>query len=116
MSLVYLVVVLSDGRRGWYVGSDTRLDEFKRPIQFPLFDDEKAKLITLDFALDARARWRDFCQQRFGSDLHISLDKYGHFVEKDYGKALTERPVEHQVRFVPLVGGSVDGKGFHARF
>lgn len=116
MSLVYLVVVLKDGRRGWYVGTETRLNQLQEPTQVPLFDDEKSKQVTLEFALDTRARWRDFCRQGFGSDLHIALDKYGQFVEKDYATGLTERPVEHQARFVPLTGGGVDGLGYFVRF
>jgi hypothetical protein len=105
MSLVYLVVVLKDGRRGWYVASDTRLDEFKRPIQSPLFDDEKAKQVTLDFALDARERWRDYCRQQLGADLRIAQEKYGTFIEEDRPSPSTGQDDSRVRRFVPFTNG-----------
>jgi len=67
--------------RAWFV-SEARIIIDHEPVYVPMFDDEKSKQVTLDFALDARARWRHYCQRTFKSDLHIVLEKYGPFIDE----------------------------------
>ena len=113
MSLVYLTASTPTGARAWFVALDSRLDKYKRPVQFPLFDDTNAKQISLEFALDARERWR----KDFGINVQITLEKYGlPFDEKGSAPLLTERSVDHPSQFVPLTGGGVDGKGYFIHF
>jgi len=93
--------------------TDTQLNKYQQPIQFPLFDDESSKQVTLEFALDARERWR----KDFGINVQITLEKYGPpFDEKDSAPLLTERLADHPSQFVPLTGGGVDGKGYFIHF
>ncbi len=113
MSLVYLVSTSKDGRRCWFVGTDTRLNRFQQPVQYPLFDDENSKQVDLAFALDARDRWR----REFGINTEIVLEKYGQPIDqKDSASLPIERPVEHRSQFVQLTGGGVDGKGYFIHF
>jgi hypothetical protein len=79
---VYLVLEWS-GKRAWFAGTDVRLNEFQESVQVPLFNDEAAKLVEFDFAQDARNRWREYCRKKFQSDLHISVEKYGTFIDED---------------------------------
>src|SRR5882762_1520884 len=113
MSLVYLVSTSKDGRRCWFVNTDARLNKYKQPVQFPLFDDENSKQVDLAFALDARERWR----KDFGINVQITLEKYGPpFDEKGSAPLLTERPVDHPSKFVPLTGGGLDGRGYFIHY
>jgi len=113
MSLVYLVSTSKEGRRCWFVNTDARLNKYQQPIQVPQFDDENSKQISLEFALDARERWR----KDFGINVQITLEKYGlPFDEKDSAPLLTERPVDHPSQFVPLTGGGVGGRGYFIHF
>ena len=113
MSLTYLVSTSKDGRRCWFVNTDTRLNRFQQPVQFPLFDDENSKQVSLEFALDARDRWR----REFGINAEIVVEKYGRPIDqKDSASLPIERPVEHRSQFVPLTGGGVDGKGYFIHF
>jgi hypothetical protein len=75
--MAYLVITLKDGRRGWFVGTDTRLSEFKEPVQVPQFDDEKGKEVPVAFAIDAIRAWRSYCLSAFGSDLKVAHEKFG---------------------------------------
>ncbi len=100
MSLVYLVSTSKDGRRCWFTGTDTRLNRFSQPVQFPLFDDEASKQVSLEFALDARERWK----KEFGIDCHIALEKYGKFIEDDHGLQAPEQDLR-QPQFVPFTNG-----------
>jgi hypothetical protein len=115
MSLVYLVSTSKDGRRCWFVNTDARLNKYQQPIQVPQFDDENSKQVTLEFALDARERWR----KDFGINVQITLEKYGKPFDEDHGiaaPALTERPIEHPTTHVPLYGGGFDGKGYFIHY
>lgn len=100
MSLVFLVATSKDGRRCWFAGTDTRLNRFSQPVQFPLFDDESSKQVSLEFALDARDRWKN----EFGIDCHIALEKYGKFIEDDHRPQAPEQDLRHP-QFVPFTNG-----------
>jgi hypothetical protein len=112
MGLVYLVGVQPNGQRIWFSGLDNRLDQDKRPIQVPLWDNESGRQVDLSFAIDARERWRSQ-----GLNVQIVLEKYGPPIdEKGLSSTPIERPVEHPSQFVPLRGGGVDGKGYFIHF
>ncbi len=113
MSLVYVVATTPMGSRAWFVGTDTRLlGPHKTPVQWPIFDDEASKLVSLDFANDALPRWRDL-----GFRCFIAAEKHGPSISgTDSESALTERLAEHPAQFVALTGGGVDGKGYFVRF
>jgi hypothetical protein len=112
MSLVYIVGIQPNGQRVWFSGLDNRLDQYKRPIQVPLWDNESGRQVDLAFALDARERWRSQ-----GLNIQITLEKYGEPIdEKGLPFTPTERLAEHPVQFVALRGGGVDGKGYFVRF
>jgi hypothetical protein len=112
VSLVYLVGIQPNGQRVWFSGLDNRLDQFKRPIQVPIWDDESGRQVDLAFAIDARERWRSQ-----GLNIQITLEKYGPPIDqKDSAPLTTERPIEHPSQFVPLKGRGVDGKGYFARY
>jgi len=95
---------VSDGTRGM------------SPTIKPVFDDDiqQSQVWTnAEFAVQARDHWR-------GRGYTVVLkDQEGNgplFEGRDHTDSLTERPVQHSVRFVQLTGGGVDGKGFHVRF
>jgi len=113
MSLVYLVGIQPNGQRVWFTGLKEGLDQYKRPVQVPIWDDtESGRQVDLSFAIDARERWRSQ-----GLNIQITLEKYGPPIDqKDLAPLPTERPVEHPSQFVPLRGGGVDGKGYFVRF
>jgi hypothetical protein len=113
MSLVYIVGNTPSGARAWFVGTDTRiLGPYKTLVQWPLFDNEASKLVSLEFANDAIPRWKDLGFQCF-----IAAEKYGPPIGgSDSAPALTERPVDHRSQFVPLSGGGVDGRGYFIHF
>jgi len=100
MSLVVIVGSTPDGRRCWFIGTDTRLNRYQQPVQYPLFDDENSKQVTLEFALDARERWR----KEFGIDCHIAIEKYGKFIDDDHGNASPEQDLR-QPQFVTFTNG-----------
>src|SRR5882762_7675262 len=100
MSLVYLVSTSKDGRRCWFVNTDTRLNKYQQPIQVPQFDDENSKQVTLEFALDARDRWR----KDFGINVQIVLEKYGPSIDEDRGTATPEQDLRRP-EFVPFTNG-----------
>jgi hypothetical protein len=79
MSSVYLVGETRDGRRCWFSG--TYKDEIRnfKPLQIPQFDDVTGKEVSLEFALEARKRWRE----DFGAVVHVALEKYGPFISDD---------------------------------
>ncbi|MGB9474830.1 MAG: hypothetical protein WCE87_07140 [Candidatus Udaeobacter sp.] len=112
MSTVYLAGQTKDGRRCWFNG--TYRDEVVnfKPVQIPQFDDEHGKEVSLEFAQAARKRWLS----DFGIIVSIAIEKYGQPIPTDDQQSLTERPADHPVLFVPLVGGGVDGLGYHVRF
>ena len=113
MSLVYIVGTTASGARAWFVGTETRLlGPYKTPVQWPLFDNEASKIVSLEFANDALTRWQDL-----GFRCFIAAEKYGPPIGgSDSAPALTERPVDHRSQFVPLSGGAVDGKGYFIHF
>ena len=113
MSTVYLVGLQSNGTRAWFVGTETRLlGPYKTPVQWPLFDNEASKLVSLEFANDALPRWKDL-----GFRCFIAAEKYGPPIGgSDSAPALTERPVDHRSQFASLSGGGVDGKGYFIHF
>jgi hypothetical protein len=112
VSLVYIVGIQPNGQRVWFSGLDNRLDQYKRPMQVPIWDDESGRQVDLAFAIDARDRWRGQ-----GLNIQIVLEKYGPPIdEKDSAQLLIERPVEHPSQFVPLTGGGVDGRGYFIHF
>jgi hypothetical protein len=103
---VYLhrMAEVSDGTRGMI------------PTLKPVFDDdiEQSQVWTnAEFAIQARDHWR-------GRGFTVVLkDREGNgplFEGGDHTDSLTQRPVQHPIRFVPLTGGGVDGKGYHVRF
>jgi hypothetical protein len=100
MSLVYLVSTSKDGRRCWFVNTDTRLNKYQQPIQVPQFDDENSKPVTLEFALDAKARWK----REFGIDCYIAVEKFGQFIEDDHGPQAPDQDLR-QPQFVPFTNG-----------
>jgi hypothetical protein len=100
VSLVFLCGTTKDGHRCWFVNTDTRLNRFQQPVQYPLFDDEASKQVTLEFALDARERWK----KEFGIDCHIAVEKYGKFIEDDHGPQAPEQDLR-QPQFVPFTNG-----------
>jgi hypothetical protein len=100
MSLVYLTATTPTGARAWFVALDSRLDKYKRPVQFPLFDDEASKQVSLEFALDARDRWK----KDFGIDCNIAVEKYGPFIGDDHGPQAPEQDLR-QPQFVPFTNG-----------
>jgi hypothetical protein len=112
MSSVYLIGEKRDGHRCWFAGTyrDTTVN-FK-PVQIPQFDDETGKQVSLEFAVAAQKRWRE----DFGITVSVALEKYGQPIATDYQQSPTERSADHPVRFVPLVGGGVDGLGYFVRF
>ncbi len=112
MSLVYIVGLQPNGQRVWFSGLKEGLDQYKRPTQAPIWDDESGRTVELAFALDAREKWRSQ-----GLNVQIVLEKYGPPIdEKGSPSAPTERLAEHPVQFVALTGGGVDGKGYFVRF
>src|SRR5579862_3982382 len=105
--MAYLVIVTKDGRRAWYRGTDTRFDRFGAVQQIPQFDDEKAKELKLDFAIDACKAWRSYCRSAFDSDLQIVHDKYGEpFVvgESSSGTPAADVRQKHFVTFTNGLG------------
>lgn len=100
MSLVYLVGSTRDGRRAWFVGTDTRLNQLQRPIQVPLFDDTNSKPVSFEFALEARNRWR----RDFGIDCHIALERDGVFIDEGRGNAAPEHDLRRP-QFVKFSNG-----------
>jgi len=95
---------VSDGTRGL------------APTVKPVFDDniELSQVWTsAEFAVQARDHWR-------GRGYAVVLkDREGNgplFENQGQQQSLTERPVEHQARFVALAGGGVDGLGYFVRF
>lgn len=116
MASAYLVIQLPNGSRAWYVGSDARLNKFKEPIQVPLFDDASAKRVSLEFAIDARKKWRDYCIERHGSDLFVATEQHGTFIDfNDESLALeTDRRQRTFVKFTNGLGlYAVPGRGTH---
>ena len=113
MSLVFIVGTTPTGVRAWFVGTDTRLlGPHKTPVQWPLFDNEASKLVSLEFANDALPCWKDL-----GFRCFIAAEKYGPPISgSDSEPALIERPTDHPSQFVPLTGGGVDGKGYFIHF
>jgi hypothetical protein len=112
MSSVFIIAETKDGRRCWFSG--TYKDEIRnfKPIQIPQFDDETGKEVSLEFAVAARKRWKE----DFGITVSIAIEKYGQPIPTDDQQPLSERPADHPSRFVPLVGGGVDGLGYFVRF
>jgi hypothetical protein len=100
MSLVYLVGISKTGRRCWFTGTDTRLNRLQQPIQIPLFDDEQSKPVSLEFALEARDRWR----RDFGIDGHIAIERDGAFIDEDRGAPALEHDLRRP-QFVPFTNG-----------
>jgi len=100
VSFAYLVSTSKDGRRCWFVGTDARLNQYQQPIQVPQFDDENSKPVSLEFALDAKVRWK----REFGIDCHIAIEKYGEFIEDDHGPQAPEQDLR-QPQFVPFTNG-----------
>jgi hypothetical protein len=103
---VYLhrMAEVSDGTRG------------TTPTIKPVFDDDlqQSQVWTnAEFAVQARDDWRS-------RGYKVSLfDREGNgrlFENRGQQESLTERPVQHSVRFVPLTGGGLDGLGYHVRF
>jgi hypothetical protein len=103
---VYLhrIAEMSDGTRGTI------------PVLKPIFDDDiqQSQVFTnAEFAIQARDHWR-------GRGYTVALkDREGNgplFEGRDHTDSLTQRTVQHPIRFVPLTGGGVDGKGYHVRF
>jgi len=112
VSLVYIVGLQPNGQRVWFSGLKEGLDQYKRPTQAPIWDDESGRTVELAFALDAREKWRSQ-----GLNVQIVLEKYGPPIdEKGSPYAPTERLAELPVQFVALTGGGVDGKGYFVRF
>lgn len=112
--MAYLVCILKDARRCWFREEERRIIN-NVPVYFPIFDDEVSKEVTLQYALEVRKRWR----QNFGINCHITLERYGSFVEEDYSLPSAtgdDRYAQHESRFVPLVGGGVDGLGYTVRY
>src|SRR6266853_813550 len=113
MSLVYIVGIQPNGQRVWFSGLDSRLDQYNRPTQVPLWDNESGvRQVELAFAIDARERWRSQ-----GLNIQITLEKYGPPIdEKGLSSTPTERLADHPSQFVPLTGGGVDGRGYFIHF
>ena len=95
---------VSDGTRGMI------------PTTKPVFDDDiqQSQFWTnVEFAVQARDYWR-------GQDYSVFLkDQAGNgpmFEGRNHTNSPIERPVQHESRFVPLVGGGVDGRGYFVRF
>lgn len=100
MSLVYLVSETHDGRRCWFSGSfDTRTNKFQQPVNVPLFDDETGRQVSLEFAIEARKRWRE----DFGITVRICLEKYGQPIGDDGSQNSGED--NRTPQFVPFTNG-----------
>jgi len=86
------------------------------PTVKPVFDDdiERSQVWTnAEFATQAREHWRGRGYQVVLRDRKVD----GPLLEgRNQSNSLTERPAEHQARFVPLTGGGVDGLGYFVRF
>jgi hypothetical protein len=103
---VYLhrLAEVSDGTRG------------TTPVVQPVFDDElkfSQVWTNPEFAVQAREFWRS------KGYAVVIRDRQGNgplFEGRQSEEMLTERPVDHPVRFVALTGGGVDGKGFITRY
>jgi hypothetical protein len=100
MSLVYIAGISKDGKRCWFTGTDTRLNQLQQLIQVPLFDDEKSKPVSLEFALEARDRWR----KDFGINCHIAIERDGAFIDEDRGAPALEQDFR-RAQFVSFTNG-----------
>ena len=98
MSLVYIVGIQPNGQRVWFSGLDNKLDQYNRPIQVPLWENESGRQVDLAFALDARERWRSQ-----GLNVQIVLEKYGMPIDEAHG-APPEQDLR-QPQFVPFTNG-----------
>ena len=99
MSLVYIVGIQPNGQMVWFCGLKEGLDQYKRPTQVPIWDDESGRTVDLSFALDARERWRGL-----GLNIQITLEKYGPPIDEDRGAAAPEQDLR-QPQFVPFTNG-----------
>lgn len=96
---MYLIIEVN-GRRGWYWSEERVVTASHEIVYKPLFFDDKWKPVSLDFALDARARWR-----QMGYDVYIVRDRYDtDFVGEDYDQPSTGQDNREPV-FVHTVGG-----------
>jgi hypothetical protein len=105
--MAYLVITTKNGRRGWFVGTDTRFDKYGVVQHVPLFDDEKGKEVSVVFAIDASRTWRSYCLSAFGSDLQVAHEKYGepfNIGESPSGTPAAEVRQKHFVKFTNGLG------------
>jgi len=103
--MAFLVIKLKDGRRAWYRDTDTRLDKWGAVQQFPRFDDEKGKEVSVAFAIDASRAWRSFCRSAFGSDLQVVHEKYGQPFEVGDSPSAASAVDVRQKQFVRFSNG-----------
>jgi hypothetical protein len=112
MAQVYLVGVPPQYPcRCWLVGTESRKLRSGEIVDAPVLDDSKAKLCDLDYAIEAKRFWKE----KLSLTLHISAEKYGQFIAEDLSDPAVET-TNHEIRFVPLTGGNVDGKGYFAKY
>lgn len=98
-SSVYLFGELKDGRRCWWNGIYRDATANFKPVSIPCFDDADATLVSFEFAIEARKRWR----QDFGIVVHVALEKYGPTVSDDASQNSGEDTRTPQ--FVPFTNG-----------
>ena len=103
---VYLhrMAEVSDGTRGII------------PTTKPVFDDDiqQSQFWTnVEFAVQARDYWRG---QGYSVVVKDQAGNGPMFEGRNHTNSPTERPVQHESRFVPLVGGGVDGLGYFVRY
>src|SRR6266404_5551542 len=84
------------------------------PRTVPELDDDISQAIA--FSPELAVTSRDLFRNQ-GFNVWIE-DGAGNrlFDREQTESAVTERFVDHQFRFIPLVGGGVDGLGYHVRF
>jgi hypothetical protein len=78
--LVHLIGLQQNAQRAFFIGEDQRIVNY-RVVYIPLFDSEaqNSKAVSLEFAREARNRWRD----AFNIVAHVALTTDGEFVEDD---------------------------------
>lgn len=92
----YIIYLMPSGQRAWFVGTDSRVVN-NSPVQYPRFDDEKSKEVSLEFAQDAKRRWL----QDFGISVRIAAERYGRFIDEGDGACEQDSRV---AKFVPING------------
>jgi len=83
------------------------------PRTVPELDDDISQAIA--FSPELAVTSRDLFRNQ-GLDVWIEDGAGNRLFDREQTESATERFVNHEVRFVRLAGGGVDGKGYHVRF